>query len=596
MGYKQISEYGLIGNMHTAALVGTDGAMDWLPMPFFDSPSVFGAILDEERGGHFKICMQDECRRQQFYYPDTNVLVTRFLHGDGVGEVQDFMPIYSTAGSDNPHCIYRLVKCVRGEIKIRMECYPSFDYGLGKLNVRCSERGALFESGQQRMALLADVEINEDKKGVTSQFRMCQGESRAFALNYGVEGSETDLLSNKVDVKQALKDTVDYWQRWVASSHYQGRWREMVNRSALTLKLLTFKPTGALVAAPTTSLPEAIGGERNWDYRYIWMRDASFSVYALIRLGFIEEASGFMNFLFKHIITPRDNGELQIMYTIHGQKELPEKQLNHLSGYRNSAPVRIGNRAVDQLQLDIYGELLDAIYLFNKYGGPISYEQWQGVERLADWVSDNWQRKDQGLWEQRKEPQHFVYSKVMCWVALDRAIRIARKRGLPGNISKWFSQRDKIYREVMKKGWNKKLNSFVQYYGSSSLDASNLVMPLVLFIAPNDPRMEATIDSTIKHLVSDSLVFRYLNFDDGFKSEEGTFSLCSFWLVEALTRAKRLKEARLVFEKMLSYANHLGLYSEEISPTGELLGNFPQAFSHFSLISAALNLDRTLGS
>ena len=593
--YKPISEYGLIGNMYTSALVGMDGAIDWLPAPYFDSPSVFAAILDGERGGYFKICLREDCRRQQFYYPDTNALITRFLHGDGVGEVQDFMPLNERESEGKPlHQIYRLVKCVRGKIDLRMECFPVFDYARKQPMVHCTKQGVVFENGQQRMALQADVPMKAEGGGAVSSFTMHQGESCVFVLHYHLEKEDGNPLEYKLDAKKTLERTLEYWYRWLSRCNYRGRWREMVMRSALTLKLLTFEPTGAMVAAPTTSLPESIGGDRNWDYRFTWLRDASFSVYALMRLGFLDEATRFMDFVFEHIVNPREDGHLQIMYTIHGKKKMPEKELEHLSGYQNSRPVRVGNLAVSQLQLDVYGELLDAIYLYNKHGKMISYKHWIGVEQLANWVSENWQQKDQGLWEQRSKPRHFVYSKVMCWVALDRAIRIAKKRSFPGKIEYWRAQRDNIYRQVMQKGWDKKLSSFVQYYGSSSLDASNLIMPLVLFLAPTDPRMEATLNNIIEHLVSDSLVFRYLNFDDGLQSEEGTFSLCSFWLVEALTRAGRLKEARIVFEKILSYANHLGLYSEEISSTGELLGNFPQAFSHFSLISAATNLDRAL--
>ena len=392
---------------------------------------------------------------------------------------------------------------------------------------------------------------------------------------------------------------MQYWRRWLDRSRYRGRWREEVHRSALTLKLLTYAPTGALVAAPTTSLPEQLGGERNWDYRYTWIRDAAFSLYALLRLGFTEEAAAFMGWLTDRTrewkITA--SGPLQIMYGIDGRSDLPEIEHPTWAGYRDSAPVRIGNAAADQRQLDIYGELIDSVYLYNKYGAPIFHETWASLRRIIDWLCENWDQADEGIWETRGGQKDFTYSRLMCWVALERAIRMNRARGLPGDIVRWLAERDRVYNQIMTRGWSEERGAFVQHYGSDVLDASILLMPLTLFIAPRDPRWLSTLDGIGDELVSDSLVYRY-NIEaspDGLRGEEGTFSICSFWYVEALTRAGRIDEARLAFEKMLTYANHLGLYSEEIGPTGELLGNFPQAFTHLALISAAYNLDRTLG-
>jgi GH15 family glucan-1,4-alpha-glucosidase len=406
--------------------------------------------------------------------------------------------------------------------------------------------------------------------------------------------------------KDLFMMTVEYWRRWLSRSNYTGRWREMVERSALALKLLTFEPTGAIVAAPTCSLPEGVGGVRNWDYRYTWVRDASFTLYGLLRIGFTEVAARFMEWLCARTHELNPDGSLQIMYGIDGRHELKEETLDHLEGYRRSRPVRIGNGAYNQLQLDIYGELMDSVYLYNKYGSPIPYDLWVGLRRLVNWVCDNWNRKDEGVWEVRGGRQHFLYSKVMCWVAVDRALRLADKRSFPADRDRWLKVRDEIYEEIQRKGWSEEKQAFVQHYGSDSLDAANLIMPLVFFMAPTDPRMLATLDAITQSppnggLVSSSLVYRY-NVErdlDGLTGEEGTFNICTFWLVEALTRAgrtdrARLEEARLMFEKMLTYANHLGLFAEETGPSGEALGNFPQAFTHLALISAAYNLDRAL--
>ena len=398
-----------------------------------------------------------------------------------------------------------------------------------------------------------------------------------------------------------------YWRNWLAKSAYRGRWREIVERSALALKLLTYEPTGAIVAAPTCSLPEELGGVRNWDYRYTWIRDAAFTLYALLRIGFTEEAGRFMRWIEERTNELNSDGSMHIMYRIDGRRELTEEVLDHLEGYKGSRPVRIGNGAYGQLQLDIYGELIDAVYLYDKYGTPISHDFWIQVRGLVNWVCDNWRRTDEGIWEVRGGQQHFVYSKVMCWVAVDRGLRIADKRSFPADRDKWHQTRDQIYEEIMERGWNSEKQTFVQAYGTDTLDASSLMMPLVFFVSPTDPRMIKTLDAINRSpesggLVSDSLVHRYdvAKTVDGLSGKEGTFNICTFWLVECLTRAgrddpSRLDAARLIFENMLSYANHLGLYSEEIGPNGEALGNFPQAFPHLALISAAINLDRALG-
>ncbi|MGH7231361.1 MAG: glycoside hydrolase family 15 protein, partial [Nitrospiraceae bacterium] len=445
-----------------------------------------------------------------------------------------------------------------------------------------------------------------DDRGAGAVFVLQEEQSAVFML--GPTQSDASCVRCPLlgEIDQLFEHTVNYWRRWLSKCTYTGRWREMVYRSALTLKLLTFEPTGAIVAAPTCSLPETLGGIRNWDYRYTWIRDAAFTLYGLLRIGFTEEADGFMAWLEARGREVDADGSLQIVYGIDGRHDLTERTLDHLDGYRGSRPVRIGNGAHDQLQLDIYGELLDGLYLYNKYVMPIGYDAWTRIRRRLNWLCDNWQQPDEGIWETRGGRRHFVYSKLMCWVAMDRGLRLADKRSFPADRARWFQVRDQMYEEVMTKGWNPKRQAFVQHYDSESLDASNLMMPLVFFMSPNDPRMLKTLDAINRSpkeggLVSDGLVYRYDSEtgEDGLHGREGTFNMCTFWLVEALTRAGRidrakLTEARLLFERMLGYANHVGLYAEEIGGSGEALGNFPQAFTHLSLISAAFNLDRAL--
>ena len=598
--YKPIEDYGIIGDLHTVALVGKDGSIDWCCLPHFDSPSIFASILDAEKGGYFKIAPVNPSVEKQMYVADTNILLTRFLSTEGVGEVIDFMPV-DTGGAESSflHQIVRQVKVIRGSVPFRIECFPAFDYARGRHELRMEAGGATFLQGQRMVGLTSTVELKPEGQGVVGEFLLHGGETVTFLLRQLEQTSDTAVLEPDFDANLALMQTAQFWRRWVSGVRYKGRWREMVERSALTLKLLTFAPTGAIVAAPTMSLPEEIGGVRNWDYRYTWIRDAAFTVYGFVRLGLTSEAERFVEFIEDRAHEVASDGSLQIMYGIHGEHQLLEEELPHLEGYRGSAPVRVGNAASEQLQLDIYGELMDTVYLANKYAKPVSYEMWQHLRPLLDYVVANWRKKDEGIWEVRGGRQQMVYSKMMCWVALDRGIRLADKRSFPGGRGSWLKARDDIYEEIMEKGWNDAKQSFVQHYDTDALDASNLLMPLTFFISPTDPRMLSTIDATMNTLVSDSLVYRYQvgkGASDGLAGGEGTFNMCTFWLVEALTRAGRLDEARSIFEKMLTYANHLGLYAEETGPSGEALGNFPQAFTHMGLISSAFNLDRALGS
>ncbi len=609
LGYRPIENYGVIGNMRTVALVGIDGSIDWFCFPRFDSPSVFGSVLDDNKGGHFKIApVGERINHKQLYWPETNVLVTRFLSEDGVGELTDFMPILTPEQEDDESRLVRLLTVVRGTLRFRVECRPGFDYGRQEHRTEISAEGAIFESDDLSLALTSDVPLTATHNGAGSEFTLSEGASVCFVLrSRGNVGMEQEAIS--IDrARELFTKTVDFWRRWLSQCTYTGRWREMVHRSALVLKLLHYEPTGALVAAPTCSLPESIGGGRNWDYRFTWMRDAAFTLYALIRIGFTDEAAQFMKWLEQRLQDLNPDGSLQIMYGIDGRRILTEEILDHLEGYRGSGPVRVGNGAYDQLQLDIYGELMDSVYLYNKYGSPISYDLWTHLRRLTDWVCDNWNREDQGIWEVRGGPRHFVYSKVMCWVAVDRALRLAEKRSFPADRARWHGVRDEIYETIMSRGWSQSRKSFVQSLDGDTLDAATLMMPLVFFVSPTDPKMLSTIDAINRSpmsggLVSNSLVYRYdlEKAPDGLAGDEGTFNMCTFWLVEAMTRAgkfdrARLDEARLMFEQMLSYASHLGLYAEEIGQSGDALGNFPQAFTHLALISAAFNLDRALGS
>jgi GH15 family glucan-1,4-alpha-glucosidase len=598
--------------MRTVALVGMNGSIDWYCYPHFDSPSVFGAILDDNKGGRFSIHPANEkVTHRQLYWPDTNILVTRFLQTDGIAELEDFMPVGLPPESPWYHHLVRRVRCIRGSVRFSLECTPAFDYGRAKHRLQIHAQGATFSMEQCSLSLSTEVPLQAIANGgVQSEFTLNENESAVFVLRGSFPQDQKEPfapLTSAPEAEELFQETIRFWHHWLSACTYEGRWRQQVIRSALALKLMTFEPTGAIIASPTASLPEVIGGERNWDYRYTWMRDAAFTVYGLLRIGFKSEAAGFMKWIRDHANDVPPEMPLPPVARIHGGSDISEFFLDHWEGYRGSKPVRIGNDASRQFQNDIYGELLDSLYLYNKYVQPVSYDSWTKVRRRLNWICHHWQLPDEGIWEVREGRQHFVYSKVMNWVALDRGARLAEKRSLPSDKDHWIRVRDQIYEEVMSKGWEETLKCFVQSYCSKNLDASLLIMPLVFFMAPSDNRMIGTLQQILKSprqggLVSDGLVYRYTpgSTIDGLVGEEGTFNMCSFWLVEAMTRAgqvdrKWLEEARLLFERMLGYANHLGLYGEQTGSQGEALGNFPQAFTHLSLISSAFNLNRALG-
>jgi pentatricopeptide repeat protein len=605
--YPNISDHGLIGDLQTAALVTTDGSVDWFCCPRFDSPSIFGALLDADKGGYFRIApATDKYVSRQLYFPDTAMLITRFLTEDGVGEVTDFMPIAGHQATDR-HKLVRQLKVVRGTMQFVADIKPRFDYGRARHTLEVTSDGFVFTAGDMHLTLNptgtretspgAHGELHVERIGDDVRVTVTLREGETAGLVMESMGGRPQRIS-PAELQQLIDDTAGFWRDWVHRSTYRGRWREMVARSAMTLKLMTYAPSGALVAAPTTGLPEQPGGERNWDYRYTWIRDASFSVHALLGLGYAGEAAAFGQWVRDRLIEHGGNGAtpMKIMYRVDGTSDLTEETLDHWEGWRGSRPVRIGNGAADQLQLDIYGEAMDAVAKIDARGLQPAYQGWTAMANMLDWLCENWDQPDEGVWETRGGRKDFTYGRVQCWVALDRAIRLAEGRGRPADINKWRSTRDNIYRQVMTRGWNPKRHAFTQHYDTDVLDSSLLMMPLMGMVSPFDPMWLQTLEAMDSELVSDSLVYRYnpSASPDGLQGSEGTFSLCTFWYVDALARSGRLEDAELVLEKMQTYGNHLGLYSEEIGVTGEQLGNFPQAFSHLSLINAAINLDYQL--
>ncbi|MET7376239.1 glycoside hydrolase family 15 protein [Micromonospora arida] len=602
--YPAIEDHGLIGDLQTAALVTCDGTVDWFCAPRFDSPSIFAALLDKEKGGYFQISPHDvRYVTKQLYLPGTPILITRFISADGVAEVMDFMPVTGERATD-AHRLVRTVTMVRGSMRFRVECRPRFDYAREEHQLERHHNGYVFRS---RSAALTFHPVDPVRRLISEQgdVHLEGGDLVAYGtLNEGDTGGvvlETGGAEPRIfgpeEIQGMFEWTRDYWRRWLERSRYTGRWREMVERSAITLKLMTYAPTGAMIAAPTTALPELVGGTRNWDYRYTWVRDTSFSVHALLGLGFTEEVSQYMNWLDERIREAGDHQDpLKIMYRVDGSSDLHEEVLDHLEGYRGSRPVRIGNGAADQVQLDIHGEALYAMHLADEQGIRVSHQVWKSTVRLVDWLCHNWDQPDAGIWESRHHPRNYTFGRVMSWVALDRAIRLATRTGRPGDMTCWTEQRNRIYNQVMARGYDRARGTFVQAYDENVLDAALLAMPAVGFVTPSDPLWQSTLQAIERELVSDSLVHRYdpVHSPDGLPGHEGTFNMCTFWYVEALARSGRLDDARLTFEKMFTFSNHLGLYAEEIAATGEQIGNYPQAFSHLSLINSALTLNDLL--
>ena len=600
--YADIGDHGLIGDLQTAALVTTDGTVDWFCCPRFDSPSVFASLLDADKGGHFRIAPDgSDYVSRQLYLPESAVLTTRFMTADGVGEVHDFMPV-TTGHATDRHRLVRVMRVPRGTIRFAMDLQPRFDYGRKDHHLTSTDKGALFEAGDMHLTLhrvdlgdgsdSSDIHVSQDGKGMHATWTLHEGETGAVVLES--MGGQPRIIT-EAELSGMFEDTSRFWRTWLRRSTYAGRWQDIVSRSAMTLKLLTYGPTGAPIAAATAGLPEQIGGERNWDYRYTWIRDASFSIYALLGLGYADEAQAFGSWMLDRIKEQAgtSSGPLKIMYRVDGSSDLTEETLDHFEGWRGSRPVRIGNGAADQLQLDVYGEAMDAMLLGDGHGLQMGYQGWQAVSETMDWLCEHWDQPDEGIWETRGGRKDFTYGRFQSWVALDRAIRLAAQHGRPADLTRWTAERDKIYKDIMTRGWHPNVGAFTQHYGTDVLDSSLLLMPIMGFVAPRDPMWLSTLEAMDRELVSDSLVYRYnpSASPDGLSGAEGTFSLCTFWYVDALARAGRLDDAAITLLKMGTYANRLGLFSEEIGLTGEQLGNFPQAFSHLSLINAAINLD-----
>jgi len=594
MTFKPIGDYGIIGNMLSAALVGVDGSIDWCCLPRFDSPSVFAAILDDEKGGRFGINPRESFKSSQAYIHDTNVLQTTFQTGTGTATVTDFMPCYRNSQGRliKLNEIHRLVECAEGEVALEVSFEPKLDYARADTQLTISKNGAAARAGEETLILSSPVSLTVNGSRAVGQFILRQGQQARFVLRYG---SDKPLSLGLYHTAKKLEQTTAYWQKQAGDCICPGLWREPIVRSYLVLHLLVYAATGAIIAAPTTSLPERIGGERNWDYRFTWLRDASMTLNAFFRLGHQEEALSFFKWLVD--VCGKCGPETQILHNIDFADPPEEQELEHLSGYRGSRPVRIGNDAYKQIQLDVFGEVLDAAWYFADMGGYIGQHTWGLLESFVQAACDSWNLPDSGIWEVRGGLHHFVHSKLMCWVAVDRGIKIAGQLGYTENIERWRKAAEDIRESILTKGWNEERGAFTQHYDTRALDASNLLMPLFGFIPATDERFLSTLERTVEELGWNGLLLRYKTdeTDDGLSGSEGAFLWCSFWLVRNFIRLDRLDEAKALYEKLLGYRNHLGLLSEMVEPvSGETLGNFPQALTHLAIIITGQELNQAL--
>ncbi|WP_232688475.1 glycoside hydrolase family 15 protein [Halobacterium zhouii] len=595
MGYSPIENYGVIGNLETCALVGANGSIDWFCLPHLESTSVFAAILDDTDGGHFSIQPRDSFESEQQYVDQTNVLETRFSTADGEAVLTDFMPVaraQSTTSLISPSLVRR-VTCTSGSVKLDVEFRPRFDYARANTVLEPTEYGVVARGNAEQLNLHGSLSVDTDSDSAHTTDSLEAGESAWYLLQYGQP--ELDLPA----YEELFEDTVGYWQSWVRRCKWEteqaGEWSGEAVRSLLLLKLLIHQPTGAIAAAPTTSLPEVIGGVRNWDYRFSWIRDSALTIRSLARMGCREEARGFVewcrNIMYKGDPKGDTDPFYQPLYGLHGDMDTEEQTLFHLEGYRQSAPVRIGNAASKQRQTDVYGELVLAIYEMLRYQETITERLWQTVWDIVEFVCEIWREPDKGIWEVRSGSRHFVHSKVMCWVAIDRGIRMATTGGFDAPLDHWRQVREEIKQTILDRGYDEELGAFVRAFDSTELDASALRMSILEFLPPDDPRILSTIDVIQDRLATDEgLVYRYFG-DDGVPGHENPFVLCSFWLVQSLLLAERHEEAHEIYENVLEYVSPVGLFAEELDPeTGEHRGNFPQAFSHIGLIQCALYL------
>jgi GH15 family glucan-1,4-alpha-glucosidase len=595
-GYKNLEEYGVIGNLQTCALVGRDGSIDWLCFPYLESPSVMAALLDAERGGHFRIEPVTKYYSRQSYAGNTNILQTTFSTPLGDAVITDFMPVEEIAGRASVGAVFRKVECLKGMVKMSVSVKPRFDYGTAIPEAEPTDGGVVFRRQDDLLYFQSPVPVFLHDAVADGSFGLKENESVWFSLRYN--NLDRGMPS---DYEKILNRVRDYWLGWVHTCEsgkcvFEEPWHPLAIRSALVLKLLSNPDSGAIAAAATTSLPEKIGGSRNWDYRYAWIRDASFTDQALYHMGHVTEARDFRNWLIGIVEKAGDPSRINIMYPLHDGEKLEEKVLEHLSGYDSSKPVRVGNAAAEQKQLDIFGEMMNAIYDTSRRGEEISEKRWAVFSNIVDYACKVWDTKDSGIWEVRGEPRHFVYSKLMCWVAVDRGLKIAREKGFAAPLQTWKETRNEIKQAILERGYSKSLESFVQSFGSNVLDATGLLIAPMGLLPHNDPRISGTIDAVLKNLTTEEgLVYRYRG-DDGLPAGEGCFILCSFWLIKALALSGRTEEAEKIFTKVCGYISPLGLLSEEIDPgSGRLIGNFPQAFSHVGVINSALYLGISKG-